>query len=212
MSKLFVLLAIYACSSLALYPKVWWEPVAEETKQWWEILPQEADQAKSEVILSKRNELGIFSNFGRAPFIFENEHYASIEGLWQMMKYPEPKEPRDPRNQWKYPYTRDEVKLMDGFKAKEAGDLADKINKDHGLHWISYKGNRFNHKDHQKGSNYHYDLIYRATQEKINQNPKVKKLLLKTKGLSLLPDHHQEKTDPPAWRYYKILMKIRDGE
>jgi hypothetical protein len=34
--------------------------------------------------------------------------------------------------------------------------------------------------------------------------------LLATGDLVLKPDHHQEKDAPAAWRYYDILMKIRD--
>lgn len=52
----------------------------------WEILPQEA--APGEVILSKRHELGLLSNFAATPFVFRGKRYASLEGFWQMMLYP----------------------------------------------------------------------------------------------------------------------------
>ena len=59
----------------------------------WEILPQEA--RPGEVILSKRHELGLLSNFAPTPFTFHGKRYASLEGFWQMMLYPEG--PGDPR-------------------------------------------------------------------------------------------------------------------
>ncbi len=40
------------------YPPHWWESVSKEGAPDWEILPQEA--GPGEVILSKRNELGLF--------------------------------------------------------------------------------------------------------------------------------------------------------
>src|SRR4030095_9364305 len=69
------------------YPAHWWTPIIDPQKPAWEILPQEA--GAGEVILSKRNELGLLSNFAATPFVFRGRHYASVEGFWQMMKYPE---------------------------------------------------------------------------------------------------------------------------
>jgi hypothetical protein len=69
------------------YPAHWWTPVSKVGKPDWEILPQEA--GPGEVILSKRNELGLLSNFAATPFTFRGKRYASLEGFWQMMLYPE---------------------------------------------------------------------------------------------------------------------------
>src|SRR4029077_18554955 len=77
----------------AQYPEHWWTPVPEQGKPDWEILPQSAQPG--EVILSKRNELGILSNFAPTPFTLRGKRYASVEGFWQMMLYPEG--PGDPR-------------------------------------------------------------------------------------------------------------------
>ena len=53
-----ILLFLSATLALAQnYPAHWWTPVPEENKPNWEILPQAAKPG--EVILSKRNELGI---------------------------------------------------------------------------------------------------------------------------------------------------------
>ena len=87
----------------ARYPSHWFAAVSEAGKPDWEILPQEA--GPGEVILSKRNELGLLSNFAATPFTFRGKRYASLEGFWQMMLYPEG--PADPRSKfsgvtWKY--------------------------------------------------------------------------------------------------------------
>src|ERR1700678_3573157 len=69
------------------YPAHWWTPVPHDQKAPWELLPQAAKPGQ--VILSKRNELGILSNFAATPFVFRGKRYASVEGFWQMMLYPE---------------------------------------------------------------------------------------------------------------------------
>src|SRR5882672_2175362 len=68
------------------YPAQWWTPAPTNGAPGWEILPQAA--APGEVILSKRNELGLLSNFAPTTFTFHGKSYASLEGFWQMMKYP----------------------------------------------------------------------------------------------------------------------------
>ena len=146
----------------------------------WEILPQEAKPP--EVILSKRHELGLLSNFAATPFVFHGKKYASLEGFWQSMLYPESAD--DPRAkfpgiQWKY--TRDQVAQMVAFDAKAAGDLAIENMKKMGINWVSFEGKHFDYWTPQKGE--HYRLIVEATWEKVKQNPKVKEVLLATRGL-----------------------------
>ena len=73
--------------SLQAFPSHWWEKVPEDQRKGsWEILPQEA--SPGELVLSKRNELGQFSNLAATAFEFQGERFASVEALWQMMKYP----------------------------------------------------------------------------------------------------------------------------
>ena len=172
----------------------------------WEILPQEA--GPGEVILSKRNELGLLSNFAATPFTFYGQRYASLEGLWQMMKYPEgPDDPRAtfPGLQWAL--TRRQVAQLTGFEAKRAGTLGEENMKKMDITWVTFEGKRFEYKPATPGE--HYRLIVAATREKIRQNPEAKKVLLATGSLVLKPDHHQEPNAPAAWRYYEILMQIR---
>ena len=188
------------------YPAHWWAPIVDPKKPGWEILPQEA--GPGEVILSKRNELGLLSNFAPTPFVFHGKKYASLEGFWQMMKYPEGSD--DPRAkfpgiEWKY--TRAQVAQMVSFEANHAGALASENMTKMGITWLSFEGKRFEYKPVVPGE--HYNLIVEATWEKVKQNPEVKKVLLSTGDLILKPDHHQEPNAPAAWHYYEILMQIR---
>ena len=188
------------------YPAHWFAPVNDPQKPVWEILPQEA--GPGEVILSKRHELGLLSNFAPTPFVFRGKRYASLEGFWQMMKYPEgPDDPRakSPGVEWKY--TRDQVASMVSFEAKRAGDLGEANMKKMGITWVSFEGKHFEYKPAKPGE--HYQLIVAAMWEKVKQNPEVKKVLLATGDLILKPDHHQEPNAPAAWRYFEIWMQIR---
>ena len=188
------------------YPADWWTPVLTNGVPSWEILPQEA--GPGEVILSKRNELGLLSNFAPTPFTFHGKRYASLEGFWQMMKYPEDAD--DPRAkfpglEWKL--TREQVAQLTAFDARHAGDLANENMKKIGITWVTFEGRRMEYRPAAPGD--HYKLIAEATREKVRQNPDVQKLLLATGDLVLKPDHHQEPDAAAAWRYYEILMAIR---
>jgi len=188
------------------YPAHWWTPVAREGAPDWEVLPQEA--GPGEVILSKRHELGLLSNFAATPFTFRGHRYASLEGFWQMMLYPE--DARDPRAtypslEWKH--TRAQVAAMTSFEAKKAGELAYANMRKMNIDWVSFEGRRFVYWSRMPGE--HYRLIVAATREKVRQNVEVQRVLLATRDLVLKPDHHQEPDAPPEWRYYEILTQIR---
>ena len=189
------------------YPAHWFAPVNDANKPDWEILPQAA--GPGEVILSKRNELGLLSNFAPTPFTYRGVRYASLEGFWQMMLYPEGKD--DPRSKfpgltWKY--TREQVSQMTAFEAKAAGTLAEDNMKKMGIAWVSFEGNRFDYRPAVPGE--HFRLIQEATRAKVDQNPDVKKVLLATGPLVLKPDHITSPDDPAAWKYYEILTRIRE--
>jgi predicted NAD-dependent protein-ADP-ribosyltransferase YbiA (DUF1768 family) len=190
----------------ANYPARWWAPVSREGAPTWEILPQEA--GPGEVIVSKRHELGLLSNFAATPFTFRGKHYASLEGFWQMMLYPEG--PDDPRARFPgltWAHTRDQVAQMTAFEAKEAGTLAERNMEKMGIGWVTFAGQRFPYRPARPGR--HYDLIVAATWAKVRQNPEVREVLLATGDLILKPDHHQEAGAPAAWHYCDILMVIR---
>ena len=142
------------------YPAHWWTPVARERAPQWEVLPQEA--GPGEVILSKRHELGLLSNFAPTPFTFRGRRYASLEGFWQMMLYPENEnDPRakHPGLEWKY--SREQVAGMTSFEAKKAGDLAEENMRRMNIDWVSFEGRRFVYRSSGRGE--HYRLIVAAS-------------------------------------------------
>ncbi len=188
------------------FPAHWWTAVSREGAPDWEILPQEA--GSGEVILSKRHELGLLSNFAPTPFTFRGRRYASLEGFWQMMLYPEdPKDARAvfPGLVWKH--SRTEVAQMTSFEAKQAGALAEKNMDTMGIAWVTFEGRRILYRPVVPGE--HYELILAATWEKVRQNQRVREVLLSTRDLILRPDHHPEPNAPAAWRYFEILTRIR---
>jgi hypothetical protein len=190
----------------ARYPAEWWAPVPKDGAPGWEILPQEAGEG--EVILSKRNELGLLSNFAATPFEFRGKRYASLEGFWQMMKYPEgPDDPRAKHPGLDWQFTRDEVGQMTAFDAKRAGDVASRNMREMDIDWVTFEGQRMEYRPAEPGE--HYRLIVEATREKVRQNPDVRRVLLATGDLVLKPDHLQERDASRAWRYYEILSDIR---
>jgi predicted NAD-dependent protein-ADP-ribosyltransferase YbiA (DUF1768 family) len=190
----------------AAYPAHWWMPVPTNGVPAWEILPQAA--APGEVILSKRNELGLLSNFAPTPFVFHGKRYASLEGFWQMMKYPEgPDDARAQSPGLHWDYSREQVAQLTAFEAKRAGDTAEKSMKQMGIDWVTFEGRRMEY--HEPGKGAFYKLIVAATREKVRQNPEVQKVLVETGDLVLKPDHHQETNAPAAWHYFEILTQIR---
>lgn len=201
----FILAFVLAQTAFAgTYPEHWWTPIPREGAPAWEILPQEA--GPGEVILSKRNELGILSNFAATPFVLDEISYASVEGFWQMMKYPENAE--DLRSSIVYPFTREQVSQMTAFTAKDAGKIGEEKMKELGIDWVTYQGQQMVYCSVVKG--FHYELIKRAMWEKVNQNAEVKRILLQTGDLILRPDHHAEGCPAPEWRYYDVWMEIRN--
>ena len=188
------------------YPANWFTPVIDPQKPAWEILPQAA--GPGEVILSKRNELGILSNFAATPFTLHGVRYASVEGFWQMMLYPESRDdPRARASFLKWPHTRAEVAQMTAFKAKAAGEIGEDNMRRLGIDWVTFEGRRMPYRSLVKGE--HYRLIVEAMRAKLAQNPTVRQTLLATGSLILLPDHIQESNAPPEWAYFKIWMELR---
>lgn len=209
LSTLFIsLFFLTTCASTKDYPKHWWSPVSDKNPPSWEILPQAGKKGYS-VILSKRNELGILSNFAKTSFTFEGKTYPGVEGLWQGMKYPEDlKDKKDPRNKLTYKLKRAEVEQLASFKAKRAGKEGSINMKKLGINWVTYKGRRMTYRTSEKGE--HYKLIRALMTEKLKQNTQVQKVLMKTGDLILLPDHTQKPDAPPAWKYNQIWMELRE--
>ena len=187
------------------YPAHWWQEVDSSTAPGWEVLPQAAGDG--EVILSKRNELGILSNFAHTPFVYKEIGYESVEGFWQSLKYPESdSDPRATFEGIEWPYTRVEVEQMVGFLARKAGGYANSNMREMDIDWVTFKGKKIKFWTVSKGV--HYRLIKDALRTKAKQNPEVMTILMSTGDLKLRPDH-QMGDAPPAWFYNKIWMELR---
>ena len=76
-----------------------------------------------------------------------------------------------------------------------------------GIDWVTFEGKRMKYRSMEKAE--HYRLIVEAMRAKLEQNPKVREILLATGDLILRPDHIQEPDAPPEWRYFQIWMDIR---
>lgn len=203
---MFIPLLLWLSAFGGQYPAHWWTPVVDAHKPGWEVLPQAAQPGQ--VILSKRNELGLLSNFAATPFTLHGTRYASVEGFWQMMLYPEgPNDPRALATSLTWPHTRAEVAQMTSFEAKAAGDVGEENMRKLGIDWVSFDGRRMPYRSMVKGE--HYRLIVEAMRAKLTQNPKVREVLLSTGNLTLLPDHIQEASAPPEWAYFTLWMEIR---
>jgi hypothetical protein len=121
------------------------------------------------------------------------------------MLYPEG--PHDPRTAAQYPHTRAEVAQMTAFAAKAAGDAGEANMRKLGIDWVTFEGRRMPYRSMTRGE--HYRLIVEAMRAKLDQNPKVRQVLLSTGNLILLPDHIQEPNAPPEWAYFQIWMEVR---
>lgn len=201
-----LLLSLNVLGVNSKYPARWWKPVPSEGAPKWEILPQEAK--KGEVILSKRNELGLhLSNLGKTPLVFRGKKYPGVEGLWQSLKYPDKSDADDPRAKLTWTHTRAEVEQMSSWTAMKAGKAGSEIMRKIKINWVSFGGKRMIYKTPEKGE--HYQFIRELMLAKARTNEHVKKVLLSTGGLILRADHHQGDSASPAWLYHEIWMEIR---
>lgn len=198
---------IYA--SEFVYPDHWWDKVDTNDAPGWEIFPHQAIKGK-EVILSKRNELGQnLSNLAHTPFSFRGKTYQCVEGLWQSLKYPEgPKDPRAIHPEVIWEFSREEVEQMIGWDAMNAGALGGQNMYVMGINWVSFEGKKMKYGTVGKGL--HYQLIKSILKAKVETNPEVKRVLMSTGNLILKSDHIMGRDTPPAWKYHKIYMEIRN--
>lgn len=187
--------------------KNWWDKIDDPAKPKWEILPHEARDG--EVILSKRNELGLLSNLAPTPFTLDGIRYASVEALWQECKLPDPELADDPRANLGFPCDRATMRGLSGLESKRLGDRCSLLMKEHGIAWVSHRGKKWDYPETGRGP--FYDLIRAAMSAKLAQNPAVESVLRATGDLILKPDHHVVGPLSPAHRYYDIWMELRAG-
>jgi hypothetical protein len=96
---------------------------------------------------------------------------------------------------------------MIAFDAKDAGSIAEANMSKMRIDWVTFEGHRMPCRSKTKGE--HYRLIVAAMRAKLEENPRVREILLQTGNLLLRADHIEEPDAPPEWQYYRIWMEIR---
>ena len=76
-----------------------------------------------------------------------------------------------------------------------------------GIDWVTFEGSMMPYWSKTQGE--HYRIIVEAMRAKLEQNPKVREILLSTGNLTLRPDHYQEDDPPAEWHYFDIWMQLR---
>lgn len=129
--------------------------------------------------------LQLISNLAQTPFVLDDRPYASIEGFWQGLKFPDETD-------------RQRIASLSGPRAKRAGDPAPKSDV------IAYGG-----KPIRVGTIDHWELMERACRAKFEQCGAARDALLST-GQALL--EHKVKVDSrtiPGVVMADIWMRIR---
>lgn len=134
------------------------------------------------------------SNLDYAPFVFNGQTYASIEGFWQGLKFPEGSE------------MRAQVAEMSGLPSKMIGNTAE-------------KSETFQYLDetYHVGLARHQSLMKLALRAKFAQNPDCLQLLLATGDAQIIHEPkmkdgtpYPDSTTIPAAVFSRFLMEIRD--
>lgn len=190
------------------YPEDWWTPVTDKPLFEGEVFPQAAKEG--EVVLSSRTELGILSNFAATTFVYKKKTYASVEGFWQSMLFPDPmltNDIRESSSALSWSFTRSQVAILSGEKVRRAGvEGLSNMNK-LAIDWVSFEGNKMTYKE--QGNSEFYILIRVAMIEKFMQNQAVCEVLHKTGDLKLVADFDTSKNPAKAWNYFDIWMDLR---
>lgn len=135
----------------------------------------------------------LLSNLAPAPFTLDGRRYASVEGFWQGLKFPDQTR-------------RDEIARLDGLPSKKIGDEAPKSET------FAYEGATV-----RVGSPEHHGLMYCAIRAKLEQNPEILKLLVETGTRPIV--HRPMKKDGtpypdsvtvPEAVFSAMLMKLRE--
>ncbi len=157
----------------------------------------ESETERDVVNISSKGETEterILSNFAHTPFELDGNHYESVEGFWQSIKFPEGS------------HERKKVANLVGSEAKRAGEQTRDVTE------IGYQGQTI-----KVGSPEHHELMRRTIRAKLEQSPSALELLLdtgdkkithvlKAPGGRRLPD---SKTIPGTV-FSQILMDLRE--
>jgi predicted NAD-dependent protein-ADP-ribosyltransferase YbiA (DUF1768 family) len=130
-------------------------------------------------------ELRLIGNFAATPFTLDGRSYASVEGFWQSLKFPDPAD-------------RERVAALAGAAAKCAGDEAPAPDP------FVYKGRPI-----RVGRPGHWQLMRRACEAKFTQHPAARDALLSTGDRPLTHRLRRDSQTIPGVVMADIWMAIR---
>jgi len=131
----------------------------------------------------------LLSNFAATPFTLFGKQFASVEGFWQDLKFPEPEGSPEQEHVFK----------MMGYQVKKAGKKAPKRST------FTWRG-----KVYRVGSPEHQKLMYQALWAKFTQDRKAREALLATKGMVLAHVMPRDSVTIPGAIFAGMLMDIRE--
>jgi predicted NAD-dependent protein-ADP-ribosyltransferase YbiA (DUF1768 family) len=129
--------------------------------------------------------LRLISNLAATPFSLHGRSYASVEGFWQGLKFPDAE-------------SRARLAQLHGLEAKRAG--ADALAADR----VSYEGNPI-----RVGTYEHWDLMYEACRAKFTQHEAAQRALLGTGNRPLVHRVRRDSRTIPGVVLADIWMRIR---
>lgn len=131
----------------------------------------------------------MLSNFAPTPFEAWGERFASIEGFWQGLKYPEGSAEQK------------RVFGLSAYEAKRAGRRAP-VGPGGTFTWRG--------RVYRVGSSEHRDLMRQALRAKFAQNPEARRALLATRGLRLVHELPRDSRTIPGAVFAAMLEEIRE--
>lgn len=129
----------------------------------------------------------LLSNFAATPFTLFGKRFASVEGFWQGLKFPEGSPEQE------------KVFRMVGYEAKKAGKKAPKRST------FTWRG-----KIYRIGSPEHQNLMRQALWAKFTQDRRAREALLETKGMVLTHIMPKDSVTIPGAVFAGMLMEIRE--
>lgn len=162
---------------------------AQDARTFWlkDLGPRlEACREPLNIISSAKDEaVQLISNLAHTPFFLHGGFYASVEGFWQGLKFPQDED-------------RQRIAQLHGLEAKRAGREAPEAET------IYYQGARI-----RVGCYEHWSLMYHACWAKFTQHEEARQALLETGHRPLIHQTRRDSRTIPGVIMADIWMKIR---
>jgi predicted NAD-dependent protein-ADP-ribosyltransferase YbiA (DUF1768 family) len=154
----------------------------------FQAIGPEDEACRKPINISSRSPmpLKLASNFAHAPFVLDDREYASVEGFWQGLKFPQ---------------AADRLRLasLHGDEARDAGLQAPAADA------FDYGGRLV-----RTGTFEHWQLMERACVAKFEQNPAARDALLSTGNRPITHRVDPDSRTIPGAIMAEIWMRIRD--